>query len=545
MHLVRIPGSVKFVHCCRLKTAVQFFDRKTWKRKIMTRPKPEQVNDHAETSNNSIGSKPPSQNGTFLGRANTNTPSEKEKPVTVVQSGVEKRELYLNRELSWLKFNERVLNEANDLRTPLLERVKFLAIANSNLDEFYMKRIGGLKQQVGAGVNKLTVDGRTPRQQLDECAFEVGRFLKNLSIAYAAIRDELSKAGVAVEKYSALNRRQQYLLSQYFKEEILPLITPLAINSTHPFPLISNLSLNLLVTFSKTENDTPLLARIKIPGPNEVPRFIQIGADNRFVMIEDVIVNNLELMFPGLEMQSYCLFRATRNAISEMDTTGANDLLEVIEDELRNRKFAPVVRLQTDSSISQENLLMLADKLGLNNAEDIFICDDMIGMCDVMELAGLDIPALRDRPHHPVDNSMLRSDQDVFASIREAGSILLLHPYESFETSIARMVREASIDPKVFAIKMTLYRTSADTRIIEYLINAAQNGKQVAVVVELQARFDEAANIKWANHLVEAGIHVNYGVLGERQASSLRTFWHWQLPRGNRPALFRCWAAYL
>ncbi len=511
----------------------------------MTRPKPEQVNDHAETSNNSIGSKPPSQNGTFLGRANTNTPSEKEKPVTVVQSGVEKRELYLNRELSWLKFNERVLNEANDLRTPLLERVKFLAIANSNLDEFYMKRIGGLKQQVGAGVNKLTVDGRTPRQQLDECAFEVGRFLKNLSIAYAAIRDELSKAGVAVEKYSALNRRQQYLLSQYFKEEILPLITPLAINSTHPFPLISNLSLNLLVTFSKTENDTPLLARIKIPGPNEVPRFIQIGADNRFVMIEDVIVNNLELMFPGLEMQSYCLFRATRNAISEMDTTGANDLLEVIEDELRNRKFAPVVRLQTDSSISQENLLMLADKLGLNNAEDIFICDDMIGMCDVMELAGLDIPALRDRPHHPVDNSMLRSDQDVFASIREAGSILLLHPYESFETSIARMVREASIDPKVFAIKMTLYRTSADTRIIEYLINAAQNGKQVAVVVELQARFDEAANIKWANHLVEAGIHVNYGVLGERQASSLRTFWHWQLPRGNRPALFRCWAAYL
>jgi len=423
-------------------------------------------------------------------------------------------ELYLNRELSWLKFNRRVLNEAGDRRIPLLERVKFLAIANANLDEFYMKRIGGLKQQIGAGVTGKTVDGRTPIQQISACAAEMKTFQTKMKEIYDQLIVDLAKAGIGVEKYSDLSGPDREVLSLYFREKILPLMTPLAIDWTQRLPFISNLSLNLLVALNPASSNQPRLARIKIPDAEHVPHFIDVGDSGRFVMIQDVITNNLDVLFPGLQVRSCGLFRITRNAITEKDPNGANDLLEMIASELRNRKFAPVVRLQTTSGVDNGTRAMLAGKLGLSEAEDLVVTDDMAGMSALMQLAKLDRPDLRDKPHHPVDNRALDTGENIFASIRAQGSVLLQHPYESFATSVKRFVREASTDPKVLAIKMTLYRTSADTKIIEYLINAVQNGKQVAVVVELQARFDEAANIEWAARLVEAGIHVNYGVFG-------------------------------
>ncbi len=424
-------------------------------------------------------------------------------------------ELYLNREFSWIEFNKRVLSEAADTRTPLLERIKFLSIASTNIDDFYMKRIGGLKQQIGAGVSKLSVDGRTPEQQLFQCIAKIREFRDEISRTHVRTMAELAGAGIAVRKMDELSSSERESLKAFFLERILPLITPLPIKRDAPLPFISNLSLNLFVEFSRPERKKTVAARIKIPDPKLVPRFIKLGTKSReFVLIEDVIVAHLNLLFPDMKVLSSGLFRITRNAISDMDPTGANDLLEVIESQLRNRKFAPVVRLQTCPGISGDNARELAQKLGLDHIHDVFENDDVLGGGDLMELAGCGADDLLYPPMVPIDNPSLDPDRPIFESIRRAGSILVQHPYESFVTSVKRLVREASTDPQVLSIKMTLYRTSADTKVIEYLVDAARNGKQVAVVVELQARFDEAANIEWATRLEKAGIHVNYGVLG-------------------------------
>ncbi len=424
-------------------------------------------------------------------------------------------EVYLNRELTWLNFNYRVLHEAGDPRTPLLERVKFLAITSSNLDEFFMKRIGGLKQQVGAGVKDLTIDGCSPAEQIANCAQVVREMQARKREVYMELVRELGRHDIRITSYRKLSGEEQASMREYYMDNIFPLVTPLAMDPAHPFPFISNLSLNLLVTLNYHNDQTEVMARVKVPVGGIVPRFLRVGDATRFVPLEDVMANNLELLFPDMEVMSCELFRVTRNSNTEQDEEDAGDLLAMIESELRDRKFAPIVRLQTMRGIDPVHRGMLAAELGLDEEMDVYESDIMIGQSDLMELASLDIPSLLYPAHHPIDNIRLKNENlNIFHVIRKAGTILLQHPYESFTNSVVRFVREASTDPKVQAIKMTLYRTSADTRIIELLVDAARNGKQVAVVVELKARFDEAANIHWASRLEEVGVHVTYGVLG-------------------------------
>ncbi|MDH3792687.1 MAG: polyphosphate kinase 1, partial [Rhodospirillales bacterium] len=430
-------------------------------------------------------------------------------------------ELYLNRELTWLKFNERVLHEAEDERVPLLERVKFLAIVGGNLDEFFMKRIGGLKQQLGAGVHELTVDGRTPHQQIRDSVALIRRLQEKMRDIYLELRDQLRAHDIIISDYAELLAEEQAGVRAYYLQNIFPLVTPLAMDPAHPFPHISNLSLNLLVTLRMSGESTPILARVKVPTGNTVSRFIRVGASNKFALLEDVMANNLDVLFPEVEVMSCEVFRITRNANTEREEEAADDLLELIETEVRDRKFAPIVRLETSAGIDPMHRGMLAAELGLNEDEDVFESDVLLGMRDLFEIASINVPALHNPDHHPIDNVELDGEQNIFHAIRNKGPIFLNHPYESFNTSVVRFVREACQDPKVMAIKMTLYRTTEGTGIIDYLIEAARNGKQVAVAVELKARFDEAANINWAARLEEAGIHVTYGVVGLKTHSKV------------------------
>jgi polyphosphate kinase len=422
--------------------------------------------------------------------------------------------LYLNRELTWLNFNWRVLYEAEDPRLPLLERVKFLSIVGSNLDEFFMKRIGGLKQQVGAGVNELTVDGRTPRRQIAACYRGVRLMEQRTQATLNALRVLLAEQGIQVAHYADLPIEDKAALRQYYFENIFPLVTPQAMDPAHPFPFVSNLSLNLLVTLHYPRETEPLLARVKVPVGTGIPRYLRVGEKKLFVLLEQVIANNLDLLFPGMEIDSCELFRVTRNAITELDEEQADDLLAMIETELRERKFAPVVRMEVVEGMIALHRGRLASELGLDEASDVFEVSGMLGIRDIMELCQLDMPELKEPPHHPANPPDLLSEGSVFHVIRDTGSILVHHPYESFTNSVERFLREASVDPKVRAIKMTLYRTSSDSQVIKHLIDAARNGKQVAVVLELKAKFDEEANIRWANRLEQFGIHVTYGVVG-------------------------------
>ncbi|MCD2451383.1 polyphosphate kinase 1 [Methylicorpusculum oleiharenae] len=431
-------------------------------------------------------------------------------------------EWYLNRELTWLEFNKRVLHEAEDPRTPLLERVKFIAIVSSNLDEFFMKRIGGLKQQVGAGLSELSVDGRTPQQQIIEC-YEVVRELETKKQGlYNQILNDLLKEGITIEEYKNLSEDDQQAMRKFYITNIFPLVTPQAIDPAHPFPFISNLSLNLLAGVYAVELEDMTLVRIKVPVGIKIPRFIQVNADRHlFVALGDLIANNLDLLFPGMKIAFCELFRVTRNAVTEKDEEQADDLLQMIESELRERKFAPVVRLEIAATMGTLQSGMLAAELGLNEKQDVFVVDGRMGLSDLFQIAGIPRPDLQDPPHHPCDHAKLINATNIFHAIREQGTILLHHPYESFVTTVERFVKEASRDPNVQAIKMTLYRTSAGTKIVQYLMDAALNGKQVTVVIELKARFDEQANIRWAHRMEQVGIHVTYGVVGLKTHSKV------------------------
>ncbi len=423
-------------------------------------------------------------------------------------------ELYLNRELTWLAFNRRVLHEAADTSNPLLERVKFLAITASNLDEFVMKRIGGLKQQVAAGLHDLTVDGRTPQQQIVECCAEIRDAEQRQRELLVALRDELRAHGIRLASWGELSAAERQTLREHYVRNVFPLVTPLAIDPAHPFPFISNLSLNLLVTVRYPGDSEQLLTRVKVPVGTGIPRFLRLDDGRTFVPLEDVMAHTLDLLFPSMEIDACEIFRVTRNANTERDEEEADDLLAMIESELRDRRFAPIVRLEVRTDMDPVHRGMLAAEFGLDEQADVFIVDGIMAMRDLFEVAALDDPSLHDPPHHPVDHPRLQGTRNVFHMIRDAGSLLLQHPYESFSTSVERFLREASQDPKVRAIKMTLYRTSRDAELLGYLSEAARNGKQVAVVVELKARFDEAANISFASRLEEVGIHVTYGVVG-------------------------------
>lgn len=422
--------------------------------------------------------------------------------------------LYLNRELTWLEFNRRVLHEAEDERTPLLERIKFIAIVSSNLDEFFMKRIGGLKQQVEAGIRKLTVDGRTPRQQIVDCYAVVHELEKRKEKLLQQLLKLLAAAGITVTSYRELTAKERKKVCDHYYQNIFPLITPQVMDPAHPFPFVSNLSLNILVKLHYRKDKETSLARIKVPVGAGIPRFIRVAGRDCFIPLEEVICNNLDMLFPGMKIVSQELFRVTRNANTEKNEEQADDLLALIESELRERRFAPIVRLEVMNRMSPLHRGYLAAELSLDEATDVFAVSGMLAMGDLMEIAALDYPDLKDAPHQPVDHPQLLSSRNIFHIIRDAGVILLQHPYQSFSTSVERFLQEAADDPKVRAIKMTLYRTAADSRIVDFLISAAENGKQVAVAVELKARFDEAANIRLAERMEQAGIHVTYGVVG-------------------------------
>ena len=429
---------------------------------------------------------------------------------------------YLNRELTWLAFNQRVLHEAQDSRTPLLERIMFLSIVGSNLDEFFMKRIGGLKQQLGAGLRKLTVDGRTPAQQISECHQVVRDLLAQQQKLESRLLRLLAKKGIRLVNYHQLTSEQKEEIDGYFMDNIYPLLTPQGMDPAHPFPFISNLSLNLLVATRFKNDDHVFLNRIKVPTGIGAPRFIRVGRDHLYVRFEDVIANNLDMLFPDMIIESCELFRVTRNAITEKTLDQANDLLAMIESALRDRKFAEIVRLEVGACMQPHHRGMLAAELGIDEESDVFSVDGIMAKRDLMEIAAIDRPDLHYPPHQPADHYRFSGDiPNIFHLIREEGAILLQHPYESFESSVERFLKEAATDPKVLAIKMTLYRTSSDSRIIQYLLDAAHNGKQVAVVVELKARFDESANIHWAGYLEEAGVHVTYGVVGLKTHSKV------------------------
>ena len=423
-------------------------------------------------------------------------------------------EWYLNRELTWLEFNQRVLHEAEDTRTPLLERLKFIAIVSANLDEFFMKRIGGLKQQIGAGLRERTLDGRTPRQQVTECHAVIRELESRKELTYRTIIGLLEEKNILIESYNELTVKEKKSLREFYYTNIFPLLTPQSIDPAHPFPFISNLSLNLLVTLRYPKARAVSLARVKVPVGLGTSRLIRVGKGDHFVRLEDVMMSNLDMLFPGMDIVSCELFRVTRNANTEKDEEEADDLMAMIESELKERKFAPIVRLEVIAGMSPLHRGRLASELELDEENDVFEVSGMLAMRDLFELTRLDYPRLHDPPHHPVDHPQLQSQRNIFHIIRDAGSILLQHPYESFSTSVERFLREAAVDSKVRGIKMTLYRTSAQSRIIDALVLAAQNGKQVAVVVELKARFDEATNIRLAERMEESGIHVTYGVVG-------------------------------
>lgn len=431
-------------------------------------------------------------------------------------------EWFLNRELSWLEFNKRVLHEGQDPRNPLLERVFFLAVVGSNLDEFFMKRIGALKQMVGAGVRTSSIDGRLPQEQIDLCHIVVRDIFDQQLLLENDIQRLLARKGIKIKKYKDLSAEDKEAIDHYFRNEIYPLLTPQGMDPAHPFPFISNLSINLLASVRYPGSDHSYLNRIKIPTSADLPRFIKVGKEHVYILFEDLVGNNLELLLPGMEVESCETFRVTRNAITERHEEQANDLLLVIESALRDRKFAEIVRLEVGSGILDQHKGKLAAELQVDETKDVYEVDGILGLRDLFQIAAIDRPDLHFPQHHPVDNpELLGDDPNIFHTIREHGDVFLQHPYESFDTSVERFLREASQDPKVMAIKMTLYRTAKDSRIIQYLIDAAQNGKQVAVVVELMARFDESANIRWAGFLEEAGIHVTYGVIGLKTHSKL------------------------
>ncbi|MFV2062798.1 MAG: polyphosphate kinase 1 [Chloroflexota bacterium] len=422
---------------------------------------------------------------------------------------------FINRELSWLDFNERVLYQAEDEGNALLERVRFLSIFASNLDEFFQVRVAGLKQQVAAGHSKPTPDGLSASQKLDRIRGRVLQLQARQSDLYTSISDELAKEAIRVLPLEDRPQRQDEL-RQRFMDEIYPVLTPLAVDPSHPFPYISDLSLSLAVTVRDPSSGARRFARVKVPPV--LPRMWEV-APRTYVLLERVIAANLDVLFPGMEVLSHHLFRVTRNADLYIEEDEADDLLMAMEEELRKRRFGKVVRLEVERSMSAETRALLQRGLSLDTA-DVYEIRGMLDLRGLESIAELDIPELQPEPWSPVTPLRLQPREeeddegvDVFSRIRD-GDILVHHPYESFVNSVQRFIQQAAADPAVLTIKMTLYRTSGDSPIVRALIDAAESGKQVVVMVEIKARFDERANIVWARALERAGAHVAYGLMG-------------------------------
>ena len=443
---------------------------------------------------------------------------------------------FTNRELSWLAFNERVLAQAEAEDLPLLERLKFCSIYASNLDEFFMVRVAGLKDQVAAGVHRPPPDGLTPLTQLRAIREVVGEQIERLEAELMhRLRPALRQAGVEIVDFDELDGTDRKAATGEFEERIFPVLTPLAVDPGHPFPYISNLSLNLAVLVQDPESGLERFARLKVPPM--IDRFTTLPS-GRLVPVEQIIAANLDQLFPGMEVVGAWPFRVTRNADLTLDDEEADDLLEAVELELRRRRFGRAIRLEASRQMPPDTLGMLVKELDLDS-EDVFLFQstlDYTGFSQLLDLERMDLMQPMVTGITPPELTNVESGEDFFGRIRR-GNILVHHPYDSFSASTTEFVRRASRDPKVLAIKLTLYRTSGDSPIIDSLIRAAEQGKQVAALVELKARFDESANIRWARRLEEAGVHVVYGLVGlkihckttlvvREEAKGLRTYCH-------------------
>jgi polyphosphate kinase len=430
---------------------------------------------------------------------------------------------FFNRDLSWVEFNRRVLEEALNPDLPLLEKVKFISIFHSNLDEFYMIRISGLKDQVAANVSELTIDGLTPVVQLQKIEKMLQPMLLQVNDLWLnEIVPSLRKENIDILNYQDLPENDKEILTSYFKKEIYPILTPLAFDPGRPFPYISNLSLNLAILVKKPNGEN-LFARVKVP--SILTRLLQIdpiinpGKKNnsngvfsaKFLWLGSLIKANLHILFPGMEVLEAHRFRITRDTDIELQEDEADDLLRVIEENIRQRRFGSVVRLEVEKQMPEFMIDTLIENLEIKR-EDVQVFDGPLGLSDVISLYNLPVYHLKSKPFHPVVLKVFEEDDNIFSTIRQQ-DILIHHPYHSF-APVIDFIKQASRDPEVLAIKQTLYRVGTDSPIVKYLIEAAELGKQVAVLVELKARFDEQNNIFWARELEKVGVHVVYGLIG-------------------------------
>ena len=445
--------------------------------------------------------------------------------------------LYINREISWIAFNERVLAQALDSRTPLLDQAKFSAIFSNNLDEFFMVRVASLKAQVEAGITSTSEDGQTPIQQLRMIRDRLNPLLQNQQQHYREqLKQELINHKVHLLDYQQLDERQRLWVDNYFQTAIFPVLTPLAVDPAHPFPFVSNLSLNVAALIHEPQTGQRQFARVKVP-QKILPRFVSIPTDlseldpkplHTAVPLEQVVAFNLGLLFPGMTVEAHYFFRVTRDADLELRDLEADDLMSAIEQGLRKRRMGgEVVRLEVADEMPQELIDMLTQGMAVEE-EDLYRINGPLGLDDLFSLLTLPLPELKNTPHigttpkalarsqrGMVDEGAMNAEEfeSIFSVIRRK-EILLHHPYDLFGTSVEEFINQAADDPLVMGIKMTLYRTSKDSPIIAAMIRAAENGKQVMALVELKARFDEDNNIQWAKHLERSGVHVVYGVIG-------------------------------
>ncbi|KZR68899.1 Polyphosphate kinase [Prochlorococcus marinus str. MIT 1313] len=446
-------------------------------------------------------------------------------------------EHYINRELSWISFNERVLAQALDTRTPLLEQAKFSAIFSNNLDEFFMVRVASLKAQVEAGITKTSADGLTPLQQLLTIRDHLVPLIEQQQDHYRKhLKNQLVEHGVHLLDYEQLNPKERLWIDNYFQTAIFPVLTPLAVDQAHPFPFVSNLSLNIATLILDPETGQQQFARVKIP-QKTIPRFVEIPPDlsginpkpiHTAVPLEQVVAFNLKLLFPGMKIEEHYFFRVTRDADLELRDLEADDLMSAMEQGLHKRRMGgEVVRLEVTNEMPQRVVEMLIEGMAVEE-KDLYRIEGLLGLDDLFGLMRLPLEQLKDQPHIGLTAKVLSRSQrrmledesikeeefkSIFSVIRRK-DILLHHPYELFATSVEEFINQAADDPLVMGIKITLYRTSKDSPIIAALIRAAEHGKQVMALVELKARFDEGNNIQWARHLERSGVHVVYGVLG-------------------------------
>ncbi len=449
-------------------------------------------------------------------------------------------ERYLNRELSWLDFNARVLALAADTSLPLLERAKFLAIFSSNLDEFYMVRVAGLKRRDEMGLSVRSADGLSPREQLRRINERTQQIANRCAHVFLdSVRPALADEGILIVTWLELDDDERGRLSTYFHEQVFPVLTPLAVDPSHPFPFVSGLSLNLAITVKLPDDGGQHFARVKVP--DNVDRFVELDSREgalRFLPMEELIAAFLPVLFPGLDIVEHHAFRITRNADFDVEEDRDEDLLQALERELARRRFGSPVRLEVADDMTENMLELLLRELDVNPG-DVIEVPGLLDLSSLWQIYGVDRPQLKDPPFVPATPPAFgerETPKSIFATLRD-GDVLVHHPYDSFSTTVQRFIEQAAADPNVLAIKQTLYRTSGDSPIINALIDAAEAGKQVVALVEIKARFDEQANIKWARALEQAGVHVAYGLIGlkthcktalvvRREGSTIRRYCH-------------------